>query len=356
MDIADKFIISRKKDIRFTKEDWMLLLSQYQDPKIAKKLQKEAVKIRKEQYGNKVFIRGLIEFTNHCKNNCYYCGIRSGNKAARRYRLTKNDIMECCHYGYELGFRTFVLQGGEDAYYHDERIVDIVSSIKYKYPDCAVTLSIGEKTEESYLRYQKAGADRYLLRHETANEEHYRLLHPEPLSLSHRKECLKVLKKLGYQTGAGFMVGSPGQSYQTLAEDMMFLEELRPEMVGIGPFIPHHDTRFAEYKPGSVKMTLFLLSLVRILLPDVLLPATTALSTMDPDGQEKGILHGANVIMPNLSPLENRKQYELYDNKAYTGKEASEGLNQLISRMKAIGYEIVFERGDHCNKNENAES
>ena len=309
-------------------------------------LKSEAVKLRKKYYGDKVFTRGLIEFTNYCKNNCYYCGIRKGNHNAQRYRLTKEEILECCKQGYELGFRTFVLQGGEDPYYTDEKMADIIRSIRESYTDCAITLSIGEKSYESYRLFREAGADRYLLRHETANEEHYGKLHPPQMSLANRMKCLYDLKELRYQVGAGFMVGSPGQTLDCLAEDMVFLQELKPQMVGIGPFIPHHDTEFAKEPAGSVDLTLFLLSVIRIMLPKVLLPATTALGTMDPRGREKGLAVGANVVMPNLSPVMNRKKYDLYDNKICTGEEAAECRGCLGRRVESVGYHLVNERGD----------
>ena len=275
-----------------------------------------------------------------------YCGIRRSNRNASRYRLTKEEILQCCENGYELGFRTFVLQGGEDPWFNDDRMVDIIRSIKQGYPDCAITLSIGEKSKESYQRFKDAGADRYLLRHETASEEHYRYLHPESLSLTNRKQCLYTLKELGYQIGAGFMVGAPGQTLEYLAEDLVFLKDLNPHMVGIGPFVPHHDTKFAEEPAGSVDLTLFLLSVIRILPPQVLLPATTALGTLDPRGREMGFQAGANVVMPNLSPVKNRKQYELYDNKICTGEEAAECRGCLTRRVESVGYEIVTDRGD----------
>lgn len=297
-------------------------------------------------YGNKVYIRGLIEFTNYCKNDCYYCGIRRSNECARRYRLSKEEILSCCKNGYELGFRTFVLQGGEDGYFTNEKICEIVSEIKKQYPDCAVTLSIGEKERESYEAYFKAGADRYLLRHETANEEHYGKLHPETMSLKHRKQCLKDLKEIGYQTGCGFMVGSPYQTLDTLYEDLQFIRELQPEMVGIGPFIPQKETPFGEMQAGTMDRTLRLLSIIRLLHPRVLLPATTALGTIHPKGRELGILAGANVVMPNLSPVEVREKYKLYDNKICTGDEAAECRYCMERRMESIGYQVAVDRGD----------
>lgn len=342
MDAVEKFL----KDHSLSLEEYRELLGRWQEADVREVLKSEAVKLRKKYYGDKVFTRGLIEFTNYCKNNCYYCGIRKGNHNAQRYRLTKEEILECCKQGYELGFRTFVLQGGEDPYYTDEKMADIIRSIRESYTDCAITLSIGEKSYESYRLFREAGADRYLLRHETANEEHYGKLHPPQMSLANRMKCLYELKELRYQVGAGFMVGSPGQTLDCLAEDMVFLQELKPQMVGIGPFIPHHDTEFAKEPAGSVDLTLFLLSVIRIILPKVLLPATTALGTMDPRGREKGLAVGANVVMPNLSPVMNRKKYDLYDNKICTGEEAAECRGCLGRRVESVGYHLVNERGD----------
>ena len=317
------------------------------NPEISEYLFEKARAVRIENYGHDVYIRGLIEFTNYCKNDCYYCGIRKSNREAERYRLTKEQILECCSIGYDLGFRTFVLQGGEDGYFTDERIIDIIRSIKSNYPDCAVTLSIGERSYESYKAFFDAGADRYLLRHETANAEHYGKLHPQALSLDNRKQCLYNLKEIGYQVGCGFMVGSPFQTTECLVEDLMFIKQLNPHMVGIGPFIPHHQTPFADKKAGTLELTLFLLGIIRLMLPDVLLPATTALGTIHPKGRELGILAGANVVMPNLSPKSVRKKYMLYDNKICTGDEATECLNCMKKRMESIGYHVVVSRGDH---------
>ena len=306
-----------------------------------------ADQVRQQVYGNQIYVRGLIEFTNYCKNDCYYCGIRRSNRNAQRYRLTEEDILACCKEGYELGFRTFVLQGGEDGYYTDEKLTALIRKIKEVYPDCALTLSIGEKSEESYRAYKEAGADRYLLRHETAREEHYRKLHPEEMSCENRKNCLRTLKKLGYQTGAGFMVGSPYQTIDDLVEDFLFLKELDPEMVGIGPFIAHQDTPFHDEKSGTLEDTLFYLALLRLMLQNVLLPATTALGTICPKGRELGVKSGANVVMPNLSPVSVRKKYMLYDGKICTGDEAAECRFCLSRRMELIGCQIVTDRGDY---------
>lgn len=329
-----------------SKSEYLELLQYWENEEVVKRLRTEAVRLRKQYYGDKVFTRGLIEFTNYCKNNCYYCGIRNGNRHVDRYRLTEDEILECCQMGYELGYHTFVLQGGEDPYYHDERMEHIIRAVKNQFPDCALTLSLGEKSYESYRRFREAGADRYLLRHETADETLYRSLHPSSMSLKARKQCLFDLKELGYQVGAGFMVGVPGQTLEHLAEDLVFLQELQPQMIGIGPFVPHHDTIYAEEKAGSVELTLFLLSVLRIMFPKVLLPATTALGTMDPRGREKGLAAGANVVMPNLSPVKNRKFYELYDNKICTGEEAAECRGCLGRRVASAGYRLVEDRGD----------
>lgn len=309
-------------------------------------LKKRARYVADCNYGNNIYIRGLIEFTSYCRNNCFYCGIRCGNKRAQRYRLTKKHILECCEIGYMLGFRTFVLQGGEDEYFTEERICSIVYDIKSRFQDCAVTLSIGEKSREAYQAYYRAGADRYLLRHETANQEHYERLHPKELCLENRKKCLYDLKEIGYQVGAGFMVGSPFQTLDTIYEDLQFIRELEPHMVGIGPFIPHKDTPFAGARAGTLEMTLRLLSIIRLMNPRVLLPATTALGTIHPMGRELGIEAGANVVMPNLSPVDVREKYQLYDNKLCTGDEAAESLHNLKKRMADIGYRIVIDRGD----------
>ena len=305
-----------------------------------------ADKIRQQYYGKKVYIRGLIEFTNYCKNNCYYCGIRAGNSHAQRYRLSKEQILDCCAEGYKLGFRTFVLQGGEDPYFTDERICEIVAAIRKQHPDCAITLSIGEKEKASYQAYFDAGANRYLLRHETASPEHYAKLHPASMSLANRKRCLFDLKEIGYQVGSGFMVGSPYQTPQNLLADLRFLQKLQPDMIGIGPYITHEQTPFAEHKSGTAEQTPRLLSMLRLMFPYALLPSTTALGTIHPNGRELGLKAGGNVVMPNLSPVNVRKLYELYENKICTGEEAAQCRGCLEARVRLAGYEIVTDRGD----------
>ena len=345
IEIVDK--IKETKSI--TKEELAYILATGDEEVIAY-LSGQARKVSRQIYGNDIYIRGLIEFTNYCKNNCYYCGIRCENKNASRYRLSEEDILDCCALGYELGFRTFVLQGGEDSFYSDDMICHIVAQVKEIHPDCAVTLSIGEKSRESYERYFKAGADRYLLRHETADGEHYKKIHPDEMSFENRIRCLRDLKNIGYQTGCGFMVGSPFQTVDTLYKDLCFIKELQPEMVGIGPFIPQSDTPFREYAAGTVGMTLRLLSIIRLIHPSALLPATTALGTIDPRGREKGILAGANVVMPNLSPTSVRDKYLLYDNKICTGEEAAECVKCLARRLARIGYRIAITRGDYPEK------
>lgn len=328
-----------------SKENWIRLI-EGANQQLAEFLFERARRVQQENYGNKIYIRGLIEFTNYCKNDCYYCGIRKSNPHVTRYRLSEEEILSCCANGYQLGFRTFVLQGGEDGYYTDEKLCHLVKEIKKQFPDCAITLSVGEKSRTTYEQYYAAGADRYLLRHETYDAEHYRMLHPQTLSPKHRQKCLFDLKEIGYQTGSGFMVGSPGQTAEHLAKDMLFLKELHPHMIGIGPFISQKDTPFREETSGTLFQTLYLLGLLRIMIPQVLLPATTALASIASDGRKRGILAGANVVMPNLSPLENRKQYRLYDHKRYTKDEAAEGLELLRAEMKEIGYQVVVDRGD----------
>ena len=309
-----------------------------------------AVAERKKYYSNTVYIRGLIEISNICKNNCLYCGIRRDNKDCDRYRLTKEDILSCCEEGYELGFRTFVMQGGEDGYFTDEALCDIITSIKSRYSDCAITLSLGERSYESYKRLYGAGADRYLLRHETADAEHYAKLHPENMSFDARMNALAELKEIGFQVGCGFMVGSPYQTSETLAKDLKFIEEFKPHMCGIGPFIPHKATPFANECAGGVDFTCYLLSIIRLISPKILLPATTALGSIEENGREKGILAGANVVMPNLSPYENRKKYELYNNKLFGNAESAQAISDLKKRMNSIGYEVAVDRGDAKNK------
>ena len=320
-----------------------LLSNSSADPTLTSK----AAAVRQSIYGNKVFIRGLIEFTNICKNDCYYCGIRAGNGDVSRYRLTHEQILDCCKTGYDLGFRTFVLQGGEDLHWDDDRLCRVVSDIKSAHPDCTVTLSVGERSRESYQRLFDAGADRYLLRHETADACHYRQLHPDNLTLENRMRCLQDLKDIGYQVGCGFMAGSPGQTVDHLIRDLRFIEEFQPHMVGIGPFLPAAGTPFAGEAAGSAELTVKLLSIIRLMHPKVLLPATTALGTAEADGRERGILAGANVIMPNLSPADARKKYMLYDNKISSGDEAAESVAHLRKSMERIGYEVVTDRGDY---------
>lgn len=312
----------------------------------AEYLAEKARKVRESVYGKDVYIRGLIEVSNICSNNCLYCGIRRSNKDCDRYRLSEDEISECCDEGYSLGFRTFVMQGGENANFSDEFMCRVISKIKSEYPDCAVTLSLGERSFESYKRMFDAGADRYLLRHETADKEHYEKLHPKEMSFENRMECLKNLKSIGYQTGCGFMVGSPFQTNKNLAKDLKFIEEFVPQMCGIGPFIPHKSTPFSDYPTGSAELTCYLLSIIRLIHPNILLPSTTALSSVLPDGHERGLLAGANVIMPNLSPVSVRKKYQLYNNKKSFGDEAAQAVAVLSKKVNSVGYKIVTARGD----------
>ncbi len=341
MELAAKLV----KTHELSEQELFRLLSG-RDAEISEYLRGEAQALCQKHYGKQIFIRGLIEFTNFCKNDCYYCGIRKSNRNAERYRLTEDDILSCCETGFSLGFRTFVLQGGEDPWFTDDRLCSIVSHIKRNFPNCAVTLSVGERSRESYERLFAAGADRYLLRHETATAAHYERLHPPELSLKTRMSCLRELRAVGFQTGCGFMVGSPFQTIENLVRDLLFLKEFQPHMVGIGPFLSQKNTPFREYPNGSGELTLFLLSVTRLLLPKVLLPATTALGTLMKGGREQGILHGANVVMPNLSPAGAREKYVLYDNKLHSGAEAAESLNLLKESLSRIGYEISPSRGD----------
>lgn len=343
-------VVDRLLREQMAEKDELVLLLEDTSKETEEYLFEQARKVSTRTFSNKIYLRGLIEFSNYCKNDCLYCGIRRSNGCAERYRLSREQILSCCETGHALGFRTFVLQGGEDLFYTDEMLVELIREIKKRFPDCALTLSIGEKNRESYEAYFEAGADRYLLRHETANEEHYAKLHPREMSLANRKRCLYDLKEIGYQVGCGIMVGSPYQTLEHIVEDLYFMKELQPHMIGIGPFVSHKDTPFADFENGSVALTLKLLGILRLMFPKALLPATTALGTLDPQGREKGILAGANVLMPNLSPTNVRKKYALYDNKICTGDEAAECNRCLRGRIERIGYEVVEARGDYGSK------
>lgn len=340
-----KLINKLYKHNNLSREELLNLLENMKEEDIAYLISKSN-ETRIKHYGNKVYPRGLIEFTNYCKNNCVYCGIRGLNKNVDRYRLSLEEILSACEEGHRLGYKTFVLQGGEDPFYTDEMIIEIVKEIKKRFSDCAITLSIGEKSYESYKKYYDAGVDRYLLRHETATEELYEKLHPD-MSFENRRRCLRDLKNIGYQVGAGFMVGLPDQSNEDYVNDLLFLKELQPEMVGIGPFIPQKDTPLANKDRGTVETTILMVAIVRLLLPDVLLPATTALGTIDSTGREKGLKAGANVVMPNLSPTEVRKKYALYDGKICTGDEAAECRMCIEGRIKNAGFVLDMSRGDN---------
>lgn len=331
-----------------THDEWMLLLSTL-DVEEREYLRAKAQEVATSNYGHGVFVRALLEISSYCRNNCYYCGIRASNRNAQRYRLTKEEILECCKEADALGFNTFVMQGGEDPMQNDAWVVDVVKSIRTAYPDKAITLSVGERSDEAYAAFKEAGANRFLLRHETRNDEHYAHLHPSMMSSENRRHCLMTLKRLGFQTGSGMMIGSPGQTDEHLYEDIRFLEELQPQMIGIGPFLPATDTPFENQNPGSADKTILMLSLLRLRFPKVLLPATTALATLCPDGMERAILAGANVVMPNVSPVEQRKKYSIYDNKKSTGAESAQQMQQLENRLNAIGYHIDYSRGDFRN-------
>ena len=349
-----KLIDLLEKNRHLDREQWIALLDTFthEDREYAaQKAAKTAVSV----FGKAIYIRGIVEFSNVCKNDCLYCGIRKSNTNCERYRLSKEQILDCCDAGYEYGFRTFVLQSGEDKSYSTQTLCDIVSAIKKAHPDCAVTLSVGELEHDDYKRLYDAGADRYLLRHETASEEHYNKLHPSEMSWQHRMKCLEDLKVIGFQTGCGMMVGSPYQTTENIADDLLFLERFKPEMIGMGPFLPHKDTPFCDKPAGSYELTLFLISLCRLMLPDCLIPATTALGTIRPDGREKGVLAGANVVMPNLSPIDVRKKYLLYDGKICTGDESAQCRACLERRMESIGYKVEITRGDHKSYDKNSD-
>ena len=361
---AKKIIDKIDKKEKISYKDALTLLSSFEydnnlnKKKLDKKEKSEIKELKKylrekarekadKIFGKYIFMRGLVEFTNYCKNDCIYCGIRKSNKNAERYRLNKKEILECCKVGYDIGFRTFVLQGGEDNFFNIERMSNIVRAIKKEFPDCALTLSIGEKEEEYYKELKNNGANRFLLRHETSENEHYSKLHPKYMSLDNRKECLRILKRLGFQTGTGIMVGSPFQKLENIASDLIFMQEIKPEMIGIGPFLPHKDTPFANEKIGEMGLTLILISILRLIFPLSLIPATTALGTIKEGGRELGILHGANVVMPNLSPMNVRKKYLLYNNKISTGTESAEGVELLKKSIDKIGYILTGSRGDY---------
>ena len=339
-------IINKLREIHsLSANEWKYLL-EHMTEETTEYLRTAAREVTDRVFGRQVYVRGLIEFTNICKKDCYYCGIRKSNTCVERYRLTEEEILSCCKEGYEAGLRTFVLQGGEDGYFTEERICSLVKEIHTRYPDCAITLSVGEWEKESYERFYGAGAERFLLRQETANAEHYRMLHPENQPYEIRMKCLRDLKEIGYQTGCGFLVGSPYQTMDCMIEDLLFLERFRPQMVGIGPFLPAKNTPFEGEPAGSSEMTLFLLSAIRLMLPEVLLPATTALGTARSDGRLQGLLHGANVIMPNLSPIRVRDKYALYDNKVHSGNEAAEHLEALRKELAKENFTVAISRGD----------
>lgn len=335
-----------EQNLTLEKHEFIMLLQNYNNEELFEKAKNKALELKQKYYGKDIYIRGLIEISSYCKNDCLYCGLRKSNKNAERYRLSSDDILNCAKQGYDLGFRTFVLQGGEDAFYTDSFLCSIIEKIKQDYCDCAITLSLGERSKDSYKKLKQAGADRYLLRHEAIDSDLYSYIHDNKLDIKTRVECLYNLKELGYQVGSGFMVGVPTQTLENLANDLIFLNELKPSMVGIGPFLPHASTPFKNEKTSDVKLVLFLLSLIRIMLPNILIPATTALGTIDPLGREKAVQCGANVVMPNLSPLDVRKKYMLYDNKICTGDEAAECIRCLGRRMSSVGANVVVSRGD----------
>lgn len=345
--ISLTFLIEKlQREHRLTHEEYLRLL-EHRTPEMQELLAQKARAVCEKTYGKGIFLRGLVEVSSYCKQNCLYCGLRRENGSAVRYRLTEEEILSVCREGYALGYRTFVLQGGEDPYFTPQRVADLVQNIKEEFPQVAVTLSLGEASKETYALWRNAGADRYLLRHETANGRHFALLHPASQTLKTRMQCIEHLRDLGYQVGVGMMIGSPHQTLEHLAEDLCFLQDFQPHMVGMGPFIPQKDTPFGAESAGSVDLTLYLLSIVRLMLPKVLLPATTALATLDEKGREKGILAGANVCMPNLTPPALREHYAIYDGKLSTRGESAQNVMEIKKQMEAIGFTIVESRGDY---------
>jgi len=344
-DLVDKL----REEHSLTKDEYRCLLT-CDDRRQTEYLHETARAVACKRFGNKVFVRGLVEFSNVCKNNCLYCGIRQANKDVRRYAMSSEEVIATCRSGYEQGFRTFVLQSGDAGDGRDEWLAALVAELHRLFPDCAITLSVGEKRRETYEKFFANGATRYLLRHETYDEEHYSRLHPDGMTIGSRLECLHWLKEIGFQTGTGIMVGSPFQTVENIIDDIVFIHDFHPEMIGLGPFVPHHATPFAQCEAGSADLTLRLYSVFRLMFPDALIPATTALQTLSADGHQKGILAGANVIMPNLTPRRYRADYSLYDDKASYGSEAAEGIERLKSELSAIGYEIDFAKGDYETK------
>lgn len=341
-----KCIIDRLREKHKLEPEQYRALLTMRDPQDVEYLMSQAREVAQLKFGKHVFLRGLIELSNVCRNDCLYCGIRRSNHQVARYTLTREQVLACCEQGYEIGFRTFVLQGGEWGEEQSKWIADLIAEIRQHWPDCAITLSLGEHPKETYALWREAGADRYLLRHETHNSRLYGLLHPKGMTIGNRLQCLDWLKQLGFQVGAGIMVGSPFQSLKTIVEDIQYLIEFQPHMIGIGPFIPHHDTPLRRFPAGSVEMTARLYAIMRLALPQALIPSTTAMASLSPNGRLRGILSGANVAMPNLSPEDNRKQYSLYDNKASLGAESAKGIRALADELATIGYSIDWSRGD----------
>lgn len=340
-------LVHRLVGERTLKRDEFRALIASCDSQTLEYIRKESVRTAQERFGHGIFVRGLIEISSFCRNDCAYCGLRRSNRSAERYRLNYEQIIECCKEGYDAGLRTFVLQGGEDGTLTDEWLEQIIHDIRHIYPDVAITLSLGERSYASYKRLYDAGATRYLLRHEAANEELYRKLHPHTMSHTNRIACIENLKEIGYQTGMGMMVGVKGQSVDDLVDDLLLMERIRPQMIGIGPFIPHRNTPLGDYPAGSVELTLLMLSIVRLMHPSALIPSTTALATLSTEGRRMGILSGANVVMPNLTPPSERKKYAIYEDKASSGSEAVEGLKVLEQELNEIGYHIDYSRGDY---------
>ncbi len=341
---VEKLLVKLYEENELSRDEIVHIINEI-DAAGKKKLYDLARMKQREYYDDHVYLRGLIEFSNICRRNCLYCGIRRSNRNVERYRLKKSQIVQCCEEGYQLGYRSFVLQSGEDNYYTVHRLTALVEKIRANFPDVAITLSVGERDELTYQKLYDAGADRYLLRHETASRRLYGILHPKA-SYDERMDCLRVLKRIGYQVGSGFMVGLPKQTAEDLADDLLFLKELNPDMIGIGPFIPHSETPLKFMKGGSLDQTLVMIALARLIVPDSLIPATTAIGSIHPLGRELALNAGANVVMPNLSPMSVRSKYELYDNKICTTDQPDQCYHCMERRIESVGFKVNRGRGD----------
>ena len=337
-------IIQKAKETHELSRDEIIAL--LKDDSINEELFKAADEVRKKYLGDEVHLRGLIEFTNICKRNCMYCGLRRDNKSLNRYRLSHEEIIDFAKKAVSYGYKTLVLQGGEDDYYTVERLVPIVKDLKAL--GVALTLSIGERPFEEYEALKKAGADRFLLRIETTDKELYEKLDPG-MSHENRIQCLKNLRKLGYEVGSGCLVGLPGQKIESLADDILFFKELDVDMNGIGPFIPNEDTPLKDAEGGQFELALKVMAIVRLLLPDINIPATTAMETLNKQGRVIALQCGANVVMPNVTEGEYRKLYALYPGKICTGDTPAHCRGCISGKIRGIGRIVSDGPGFRAN-------